>query len=339
MSAIILTVKNIFHGIVAVFMLIPILLTMGEAGDPNTPVERHPESDNPYIAEYLDPDISAHRSGAGLAPQNTLMAFENIIATADTINVDTIEFDVQITKDGELVLLHDLTLDGTSNAEEVFGRKNVFVSSVTFEETQELNMGENFKGDGSYPYRGLRGDEIPYNLRMVTCDTVIDYIEANCGEKEYKYVIEIKSIGISGRKAVDKLYSIITERNLEDKVIWSTFAPDVSAYMVKNYPEISRTADAVEAIQFYFYYRMGWDLQDVNPTYIALQIPYGENALDNLINLGNTEMMNYAHKNNIALQYWTINNAEDIVHLTKNGADCIMTDYPQMANEAVQSCK
>ena len=338
MTSIILAVKNIFHGVVAVFMLIPILLTMGEAGDPNTPVETYPESDNPYFAEYLDPDISAHRSGAGLAPQNTLMAFENIIANADTVNVDILEFDVQVTKDGELVLLHDLTLDGTSNAAEVFGRENVFVSSVTFEETQSLNMGENFKGDGSYPYRGLRGDEIPYNLRMVTCDTVMDYIEANCGDKEYKYVIEIKSIGTNGRKAVDKLYEIITERNLQDRVIWSTFAPDVSSYMVKNYPEISRTADAVEAIQFYFYYRMGWDLQDVNPTYIALQIPYGENALDNLINLGNTEMINYAHKNNIALQYWTINNAEDIIHLTKNGADCIMTDYPQMANEAVQSC-
>ena len=42
MSAIILTVKNIFHGVVAVFMLVPILLTMGEAGDPNTPVESYP---------------------------------------------------------------------------------------------------------------------------------------------------------------------------------------------------------------------------------------------------------------------------------------------------------
>ncbi len=335
--SILLFLKNFYHGIIAVFMLIPILATMGQAGDPNTPVETYPDSDNPYISEYLDPDVSAHRSGAGVAPQNTLMAFENIIANADTVNVDTLEFDVQITKDGELVLLHDLTLDGTSNAAEVFGRENVFVSSVNFEDAQALNMGENFKGNGDYPYRGLRGDDIPYNLRLVTCDTVIDYIEANCGDKEYRYVIEIKSIGLSGRKAVDKLYSIITERNLQDKVIWSTFAPDVSAYMVKNYPEISRTADAIEAIQFYFYYRMGWDISDVNPTYIALQIPYGENALDNLINLGNTEMINYAHSHNIALQYWTINNAEDIIHLTKNGADCIMTDYPQIANEAIAS--
>lgn len=339
MTSIILTLKNIFHGIVAVFMLIPILLTMGEAGDPNIPVETYPDSDNPYIVEYLDPDISAHRSGAGIAPQNTLMAFENIIEEADTLGVDTLEFDVQITKDGELVLLHDLTYDATTNAEEAFGRKNVFVSSVTLEEAQVLNLGENFKGNGDYPYRGLRGEDIPYNLRVVTCDEIIDYIESNCGDKQYKYVIEIKSIGISGRKAVDKLYSVITERGLESRTVWSTFAPDVSSYMVKKYPEISRTADAIEAIQFYFYYRMGWDLQDVKPTYIALQIPYGENAFDNIINLGNREMINYAHANNIALQYWTINNADDIKHLTLNGADCIMTDYPQMAYETVQNCR
>ncbi len=339
MSAIIIILKNIFHGIIAAFMLIPILLTMGEAGDPNTPVETYPGSDNPYIVEYLDPDISAHRSGAGIAPQNTLMAFENIIKEADTLGVDTLEFDVQITKDGELVLSHDLTYDSATNAVEAFGRSNVFVSSITLEEAQVLNLGENFKGNGDYPYRGLRGDDIPYNLRVVTCDEIIDYIEANCGDKQYKFVIEVKSIGINGKKAVDKLYSVITERGLEGRTIWSTFAPDVSSYMKNHYPEISRTADAIEAVQFYFYYRMGWDLQDVSPSYVALQIPYGESAFDNLINLGNREMVNYAHANNIALQYWTINNPDEVKHLTLAGADCIMTDYPQMADEAVRGCR
>ncbi len=339
MSSIFLAIKNIFHGAVAVVMLIPILLTMGNEGDPNTKVEIFPDASNPYITEYLDPDISAHRSGAGIAPQNTLMAFENIIEQADTIGVDTLEFDVQVTADGELVLLHDLTYDSTSNAVEAFGKKNVFVSSITLEEAQVLNMGENFKRNGEYPYRGLRGDDIPYNLRVVTCDEIIDYIEANSNGKEYKYVIEIKSIGINGRRATDKLYSIITQRNLQNRVIWSTFAPDVSSYMKMKYPEISRTADAIEAIQFYFYCRMGWDLSDVRPSYVALQIPYGESAVDNIINLGTRELLNYAHANNIAVQYWTINNEEDIITLTKNGADCIMTDYPQMAYEAVKSCQ
>lgn len=338
MSTVILTIKNIFHVVVSVFMLIPILLTMGDAGNPDTPVITYPQSDNPYITEYLDPDISAHRSGAGLAPQNTLMAFENIIEQGELLGVDTLEFDVQITADGELVLLHDLTLDGTSDAVEAFGKKNVFASSLTLEELKALNMGENFKGNGDYPYKGLRGDDIPYNLRIVTCDEVIDYVEANAG-KEYKYVIEIKSIGSNGRKAADKLYSIITERGLQSRVIWSTFAPFTSMYMKTNYPEIARTADAIEAVQFYFYFRMDWDLQDVSPSYVALQIPYGSSAFDNIINLGTREMLNYAHSNNIAVQYWTINSEEEVRTLTLNGADCIMTDYPQMAYDTVQACK
>ena len=337
MASIILTIKNVFHGIVAAIMLIPILLTMGDAGDPNTPVEAYPESTNAYIAEYGNPDIAAHRSGAGLAPQNTLMAFENIIEQNDVLGVDTFEFDVQITKDGELVLLHNLTYDDTSNAVEAFGKKNVYVSSITFEEAQVLNLGENFKGNGDYPYRGLRGDDIPYNLRVVTCDDIFDYIEANSNGREYKYCIEIKSIGLNGRKAVDKLYSIITERGLQDRVIWSTFAPDVSSYMNSEYPEISRTADAIEAVQFYFYFRMNWNLQDVSPSYVALQIPYGSSAFDNIINLGTREMLNYAHKNNIAVQYWTINSEDEVRILAENGADCIMTDYPQMAYETVKS--
>ena len=338
MASLFLTLKNIFHGVVAVFMLIPILATMGDAGDPNTPVETYPDSTNAYITEYLDPDVAAHRSGAGVAPQNTLMAFENIVANEETTGVDTLEFDVQITKDGELVLLHNLTYDDTSNAVEAFGRENVSASSITLEEAQVLNLGENFKGNGDYPYRGLRGDEIPYNLKVVTCDQIIDYVEAN-SSKKYNYCIEIKSMFTDSYKAVDKLYSIITERNLEDRVIWSTFAPDTSAYMKNNYPEISRTADAIEAIQFYFYFRMNWDLQDVSPSYVALQIPYGSNALDNLINLGTREMLNYAHKNDVAVQYWTINTAEEIKLLAENGADCIITDYPETANETINSLK
>ncbi len=339
MTSILLAIKNIFHGVVAVVMLIPVLLTMGEAGDPNTPVETYPDATNPYITEYLNPDISAHRSGAGLAPQNTLMAFENIIEQDDSVGVDTLEFDVQITADGELVLLHNLTYDDTTNAVEAFGRKNVSVSSLTLEEAQVLNLGENFELNGEYPYRGLRGQDIPYNLRVVTCDEIIDYVEANSNGKKHNYVIEIKSIGINGYKAVDKLYSIITERNLQDRTIWSTFAPDISAYMKAKYPDMPRTADAIEAIQFYFYFRMNWNLQDVSPSYVALQIPYGSSALDNIINLGTREMLNYAHSNNIAVQYWTINSEEEVIVLTQNGADCIMTDYPQMAYEAVQACK
>lgn len=331
-------IKNVYHGVMAIVVIIPLMFTMGAPSDPDTPVIPNENAQNPYINEYLDPDVSAHRSGAGIAPQNTLMAFEYVLKENETLGVDTYEFDVQITADGELIVLHNLTYDDTSNAVEAFGHKNVYASKLTYKEAYDvLNLGENFTIDGkTYPYRGLRGEDIPDNLRVAKCEDVIDYIEANSGDKEYRYIIEIKSTGINGMRAADKLYSVITERDLQDRVIWATSLEDVSMYMEHQYPDMPRSARISEIVQFYIYSRMDWNLDDLNVSYVALQIPYGDNCADNLINLGTRELINYAHKYDIAVQYWTINEAEETELLVRNGADCVMTDYPQMAYEVVK---
>lgn len=335
-------VRNILKGVISIAVIIPIFLTAWMPDDPDTPVLVNANATNPHINEYLDTDVSAHRSGAGIVPQNTLMAFEYVLKNNKKLGVDTFEFDVQITADGELILLHNLTYDDTSNAEEAFGHKSVYASEITFDEAyNNLNLGENFTPDEgeTYPYRGLRGNEIPENLRVVKCETVIDYIEKNSKGKEFKYIIEIKSLSINGMKAADKLYSIITERNMQDRVIWASSKEDVSMYMEHKYPDMPRSARTTEVIQFYIYSRMNWDLSDLNVSYVALQIPYGDNAANNLVNLGTRELINYAHKYNLAVQYWTVNEAEEAEILTLNGADCIMSDYPQMVYEAVDSCK
>ncbi len=335
-------IRNIANGILSVILIIPLLLTAWMPGDPDTPVMVNANATNPHINEYLDTDVSAHRSGAGIVPQNTLMAFEYVMKNNKKLGVDTFEFDVQITADGELILLHNLTYDDTSNAVEAFGHKNVYASRLTFDEAyNNLNLGENFTADDgkTYPYRGLRGSDIPKNLRVVKCETVIDYIEKNSNGKDFKYIIEIKSKSINGMRAADKLYSIVTERNLQDRVIWASSEEDVSMYMEHKYPDMPRSARTTEVIQFYIYSRMNWDLSDLDVSYIALQIPYGDNAANNLVNLGTKELINYAHKYNIAVQYWTVNESEEAKILTQNGADCIMSDYPQMVFEAVDSCK
>lgn len=336
-----LAVKNIVYTVLSVIVAIPLAATMWLPGDPDTPVMINAEAENPYINEYLDPDVSAHRSGAGVVPQNTLMAFQKVLEENETFGVDTFEFDIQITADGELILLHNLTYDETSNAVEQFGHRFVYASALTFEEAYNvLNLGENFTADGeTYPYRGLRGEDIPDNLRVVKCETVIDYIEANSDGKEYRYIIEIKSTGINGMRAADKLYSIIEERGLKDRVIWATSNEDVSIYMEHKYPDMPRSARTTEALQFYIYARMNWDLDDLDVSYVALQIPYGSSAGGGIINTGTRELINYAHKYDIAVQYWTINDEEAAKTLTENGADCIMTDYPQMVFDVVESCK
>lgn len=339
MSAIFLAIKNVFHGVVAVFMIIPLMFNMGAPDAPGTVIVPNENATNQHINEYLDTDVSAHRSGAGIVPENTLMAFEYVLNNQDKLGVDTFEFDVQITADGELILLHNLTYDETSNAVEEFGKRNNYASMITLEDAKKLNLGENFCDEnGEYPYRGLRGEDIPDNLRVATCDEVIDYIEAN-SDGQYKYIIEIKSISVWGMRAADKLYSIITERGLKDRVIWATSELDVSKYMEVTYPDMPRSSQLLEVLQFYIYCRMDWNLDDLGVSYVALQIPYGDNIMNNLVNLGTKQLTNYAHKYNIAVQYWTINEPEEAKILIENGADCIMSDYPQMVYEAVQNAK
>ena len=53
------------------------------------------------------------------------------------------------------------------------------------------------------------------------------------------------------------------------------------------------------------------------------------------VNTGWTTITNYAHKNDIAVQYWTINNEKDMKYLSTIGADCIMSDYPNKTYEIV----
>ena len=328
--------------VVVLVVAVPVFV-FGTAWMPDMPwteVESNENATNHYITEYKDLDVSAHRSGAGIAPQNTLMAFEKVIEESNKLGVDTFEFDVQVTKDGELILLHDLTYDKTSNAVEEFGHEEVYASSLTFEEAQVLNLGENFCIDEEYPYRGLRGDNIPYNLRGAKCADIIDFIESNSNGKKYKYIIENKSEGEDGKKAADVLYKIITERGLQDRVIWATDEQDVSKYMEETYPDMPRSSNILEVFLFYFCCRLNLDLDDFSPTYVALQIPYGKKSpINKFINLGTKKLINYAHKYNIAVQYWTINYEEDVKYLTENGADCVMTDYPQMAFEAIKECQ
>lgn len=300
---------------------------------------RNPNSVNSHITGYLNTDVSAHRSGAGIVPENTMMAFEYVMDNQDKLGVDTFEFDVQITADGELILLHNLTYDETTNAEEEFGKSDNYASLLTFEQASKLNFGENFCDEnGNYPYRGLRGEDIPQNLKVVKCEDVIDYIENN-SNGEYKYIIEIKSIEKDGERAADELYKILSARNLTKRAIWATQYTEVAEYMRTAYPDMSRSADPFEVIMFYIYYRFGWDLNELEPSYVALQIPYGDNSLYNLINLGTKSVINYAHKYDIAAQYWTINDPEEAKTLIENGADCIMSDYPQMVYDAVQDAQ
>lgn len=286
--------------------------------------------DNPYIQFYKRTLLAAHRAGAGIAPENSLAAFESCMNAPD-YRADILEFDLHLTSDDKLVLLHDETLDRTSNAVEYFGHKNVNASEKTYAELRNLNMAENFETDnGDFPLKGLRGEEIPDNIKIITLTETLEFLRTT-SDYDLKFIIEIKNDKERGEKAVDLLYKQMVDFDIVDKTIIGTFNKSVSDYLDTKYPQLTRSASIAEVLDFYFCSIFNVDLAKRNFKFKVLQIPYKTYGL----NFGKKSIVDYAHHYGIAVQYWTINKEKDIRHLVNIGADAIITDYPALAQDII----
>ena len=282
------------------------------------------ETSNPFITGQTA--ISAHRSGAGDFPEETLAAFRGCAENPD-FQVDYFEFDLHMTADDILVLSHDSTLDRVSDAAALFGAENVLVRDKTLAELKQLNMAAQFvSGAGEAPYADLHGDAVPDELRILSLDEVLDYLTA---AGDYHYIIEIKDGGEVGLAAADQLYATLQARGLLDRVIVGSFRDEVASYITANYPDMHRSASPEEVVQFYFAALTG--KRDFTCSYDVLQLPFGDAESSFGINLGTATVINFAHANDLAIQYWTVNSEKDMTYLASIGADALITDYPDRA--------
>ena len=279
------------------------------------------ETDNAFITGKTQ--VSAHRSGGGIAPEETLMAFRNCAENPE-FSVDVYEFDLHITADEQLVLLHDDTLDRTSDAQTVFGETDVRPENKTLAELKTLNMGAKFVDEaGNMPYANL--ESVPDELRILSLPEVLDYLS---GTGDYMYIIEVKNTGELGKKAVDVLYAELVARGMLEKAVFGTFDDEIGRYVSATYPDFARGTTVGEVVDFYLAALL--NKKDYQPPCSVLQLPFCDEYLDMGINLGTAAVINYAHSHNLALQYWTVNDPEDMAYLISMGADCIMTDYPDL---------
>ncbi|MBE6954630.1 MAG: phosphatase PAP2 family protein [Ruminococcaceae bacterium] len=270
--------------------------------------------------------LSGHRAGGGIAPENTMAALKNCVENGE-YKLDVFEFDIHLTSDNIPVLLHDGTLDRTSDAVEHFGYEGVRPENHTLAELKELNMGAKFvSDDGTAPYADLRGDAIPEDLRITTLDEALTYLEES---GEYHYIIEVKNSDVLGIRATNILYETLVAHGCLNRTVVGTFHNEITAYMDETYPDLPRSAGFNEAIRFYLYAFFHLPASADTFNFVALQIPTD----DYTVNLGTSRVINYAHKLNIAVQYWTINDPEEMAKLQAIGADCIMTDVPNVAAE------
>ncbi|MBQ2847863.1 MAG: hypothetical protein IJE74_06380 [Clostridia bacterium] len=318
-----------FIGFMLVFNIF--LIIVGLIGSVIPIKEKHFKGPkNPLIMTDNKALVAAHRSGAKIAPENTLMAFQACAESKD-FDVDLFEFDLRRSKDGKLIIVHDKTLDRTTNACEHFNETEVYVENKTYAEIRELNLGENYKdSNGNYPYRGLRGDDIPDNLRAIDIEEIFDYLES---KKKYLYSIDIKNGKELGKTAADEFHEILKKRNMLDQVIFATFHQEITNYVDKTYPDFNRSASRLDFFLFYIAASFNLPLKKEWIKFNVLQIPANQFVI---VRPASKRFVTYAHNLGIAVQYWTVNDAKEIKRINDIGADCIMSDLPDLAYKIIK---
>ncbi len=244
------------------------------------------------------PLVIAHRGGAGLWPENTLYGFERAAA----LGVDVIETDVHVTKDGELVIFHDDTVDRTTDGA---GR----VGSLTLAELKRLDAAYRFSPDGgrSFPLRGSG----------VTAPTLREVFNAL---PQMRFNIEPKQVSPS---IVPPLCRMIREHGMADRVLVASFSGAVLAEFRRECPEVATSAATGEVASFLARQEAGL-ASSYSPTMQALQVPEYAGALP-VLTRGFVES---AHGRNLRVHAWTVNAEGDMRRLIDMGVDGIMTDYP-----------
>jgi glycerophosphoryl diester phosphodiesterase len=264
-----------------------------------------PVPDHPYFnpAGFM---VIAHRGGRSLGPENTLYTYQRAV----NLGVDVLEFDVHLTRDNHLAVIHDKTVDRTTNGSGA-------VESYTLADLQKL--------DAAYRWSDDRGDAFPLRGKGIKIPSLAEVFQIF---PRMRMNIEIKN---PKPAAITSLCRTIQDYNMSRKVMIASFSAGALKKFRTACPAVATSAGASEAIWFYALQKV--HLESVySPGAQALQVP--ENYGD--LKLTNKRFVAAAHARNMRVQVWTINDAGSMKRLLKLGVDGIMTDYPQKLIEIIK---
>ena len=259
----------------------------------------HPAPEHPYFAQDEGrPLVMAHRGGGGLWPENTLYAFER----AAELGVDVIETEIHSTADNKMVLIHDETVDRTTNGTGP-------VNSLTLKELQAFDAGYNWTADGgrTFPFRG-KGITVP-SLEEVF--STLPNIRIN---------IDIKQINPS---LAAPLCEMIHSFHMAEKVMVASFNTRAINDFRRACSEVATSASRRE-VTLFFLMNLIFLGAVYGPACHALQIPEYNSGLHVLTK----RFLQTAHRRNLKVHVWTVNQVEDMKRLLELDVDGIITDYP-----------
>ncbi len=247
----------------------------------------------------LDPGarpVIGHRGNRAYAPENTLQSFREAIA----LGVDALEFDVQVSRDRELVVIHDSTLDRTTNGHGA-------ITQYTVAELQTFDAGAQFTHDNglTFPWRG----------RGVTISTFDDVIESL--PHHLPCIVELKT-----PNATELIRRAIQRHGIAQRVIVAGFdpaatrplqgagfalgasTPDVAKLLLPAMLGHSATATSFQALC-------------IPPRWHGIPLPIA--ALTRSL-----------RKSGVVTHVWTINDPTHVIQLWADGVHGIISDDPAL---------
>ena len=243
--------------------------------------------------------VLAHRGGAGLWPENTAHAFRQSVA----LGVDVLEMDLHSTSDGALVIIHDATVERTTNGA---GR----VNALTLAELKKLDAGYRWTNDGgrTFPFRG-KGIAVP------TLGEVLD---------EFPQALLNIDIKQAQPSLVKPFCRALRERRATGRATVASFNSQVLAEFRRECPEVRTSASFDEVMALASDLQAGRDIAADKTRTRLVQVPetaFGRAWLT-------AELVAAAHRGGLEIHIWTVNDEAAMRRLVALGVDGIVTDYP-----------
>lgn len=250
-----------------------------------------------------------HRGFAAKFPENTLLSFQEAIEAG----ADVLELDVHLSMDDHLIIIHDETVNRTTNG-------NGLVRKKTISELKKLDAAYHYKNNdkNAYPFRNLQ-------IKISTLSELFAEIP------HIKFNIDIKQ---HDKKTCEILLGTIREFKMENQVLAVSSDYDTISYFRKiSQNQIATGASSKEIKKFLFgdnlpFWKCNFEAD-------ALQVPewyYG-------FKIVTKNFIRKAHNKNIAVHAWTVNEEDSIKDLLILGIDGIMTDYPDVLRKTISKHK
>ena len=263
-------------------------------------------------------DLQGHRGARGLAPENTLQAFQKAL----DLGVNTLELDLAITKDKQIVVSHEpwmnsaICLDPNGNPIEKAKEKTHNIFQMSYDEVMAYDCGSIFNPE--FPEQKLQPAFKPLLKDVLH---MADSISKNHGKKIY-YNIEIKSMPEGDdlfhpkpAEFVKLVMDLLSEETKIKRVNLQSFDFRVLKELHTSYPDMPIAA---------LVYNVDFDtaLEDLGfvPDIYSPYFP-----------LVNKQLVEEAHDLNTKVIPWTVNDIQQMKNLLKIGVDGLITDYPDRA--------